>query len=339
VQDLEYDGFGTTWRCRANYDIEAVIWTCIQQQPGVNIKWTWVKGHASRRKRPENFTKEETLNEAADTLATTARTLPRQATHPHWPEQNISLIGPSGRVSGRLIHELRYCCTAADMMTYLLQRYGWTTQQVKTVDIIGTMAVARSMKADRSRRIQKLRSGWLPVNNREAQSDPDRPSGCSACSANNLTPETVDHIFQCRSTERRRAILDWFMSFHFRMRELKTNSAIIRALMTGSLAWIEGQTIPHVDTLLLPDNMMGRLIKQAYCEHGSLGWNVLFRGFWTKSWRQAQEEEFESMRGREIHDTGERWAAKTQLRYYDLFDLIWGLLTRTNTELTLTHNN
>ena len=44
VQDMEYDGFGTTWRCRANYDIESAIRTCIRQQPGLNIHWTWVKG-------------------------------------------------------------------------------------------------------------------------------------------------------------------------------------------------------------------------------------------------------------------------------------------------------
>jgi hypothetical protein len=30
VHDLKYDGFGTTWHCRANYDIEAVIRTCIR---------------------------------------------------------------------------------------------------------------------------------------------------------------------------------------------------------------------------------------------------------------------------------------------------------------------
>ena len=29
VQDLGYDGFGTTWRCRSNYDIESAIRTCI----------------------------------------------------------------------------------------------------------------------------------------------------------------------------------------------------------------------------------------------------------------------------------------------------------------------
>ena len=325
VQDLGYDRFGTTWRCRANYDIESAIRLCMRQQPGMTIQWTWVKGHASRRKRPENFTLAEKLNEAADALATTARMNPKNAEHVHWPEQQISLIGPSGRVSGRLVHELRYCCTAADLMSYWQQRYAWTAQQVRTVDIVGTVAVSRSMSGAKARRIQKLRSGWLPVNNRESRSDPDQPSGCSACSASNLTPETVDHLFQCRSTERRRAILDRFQSFHPKMRELKTASAIIRAVMTGSLAWIEGQPTPHVDSLLLPDNTMGQLIHKAYCEQEALGWNVLFRGFWTKSWRLAQEEEFRTMRGRGLQDTGERWAAKTQLWYYDLFEHIWGL--------------
>jgi hypothetical protein len=237
------------------------------------------------------------LNEAADDLATTARDNPKNAEHLHWPEQQISLIGPrSGRVSGRLVHELRYCCTAADMMSYWQQRYEWTAQQVRTIDIIGTAAVAHSMSGTKARGIQKLRSGWLPVNNRESRSDPNRPPGCSACSASNLTPETVNHLFQCQSAKRRRAILNRFQSFYPKMRELKTASANIPAVMTGLIAWIEGQSTPHVDTLLLPDNTVGQLIYKAYCEQEALGWNV--RGFWTKSWRLAQEEEFRTLRGR-----------------------------------------
>ena len=50
VQDLGYDEFGTTWRCRANYDIEAAIRECTKQQQGMRIQWKWVKGHAGRRK-------------------------------------------------------------------------------------------------------------------------------------------------------------------------------------------------------------------------------------------------------------------------------------------------
>jgi hypothetical protein len=95
--------------------------------------------------------------------------------------------------------------------------------------------------------------------------------------------------------------------------------------MTGSLAWIEGRPTPHVDTLLLPDTTMGRLVEKAYRQQEDLGWNVLFRGFWTTAWRQAQDEAFLTMRGRERHDTGEQWAAKVQIWYYDLFDHIWGL--------------
>jgi hypothetical protein len=99
----------------------------------MHIHWKWVKGHASRRKQPENFTMAETLNEAADALATEARSNPRQAQHTHWPEQKISLIGPYGRVSGCLASDVQYCCTAADIQSYWQQRYGWSTTQVRTV--------------------------------------------------------------------------------------------------------------------------------------------------------------------------------------------------------------
>jgi hypothetical protein len=81
VQDLEFDGFGTTWQCRANYNMEAAIRSCIQQQPGSRIKWTWVKGHARQRKHLENFTAAEQLNKAVDAMATSARCNPTLARH------------------------------------------------------------------------------------------------------------------------------------------------------------------------------------------------------------------------------------------------------------------
>jgi hypothetical protein len=31
----------------------------------------------------------------------------------HWPEQTVSIIGPCGRMRGRLASESRYCCTAS----------------------------------------------------------------------------------------------------------------------------------------------------------------------------------------------------------------------------------
>jgi hypothetical protein len=42
VHDLEYDGFGTAWRCQANYDIKLAIWT---------MTLTWIEHSLDLNKR------------------------------------------------------------------------------------------------------------------------------------------------------------------------------------------------------------------------------------------------------------------------------------------------
>jgi ribonuclease HI len=129
VRDLTYSEFGTTWRCRANYDLEAAIRESLRT-PSLKVTWEWFKGHVSRCKKRQNFTWAESLNDHADTLATTARndtTIPDSS---HWHEQEISVVGPRGRISGRLASEIRYCCTAPDLFSYWQQRFDWTALQV-----------------------------------------------------------------------------------------------------------------------------------------------------------------------------------------------------------------
>jgi hypothetical protein len=106
---------------------------------------------------------------------------------------------------------------------------------------------------------------------------------------------------------------------------MKTASSLISAMQTRALAWIEQRDPPSEDTLDVPDNCLGTLVKQAYAEQTVLGWNSLFRGFWVKSWRLAQEEQFRMYRSREMTDTGERWAARAQMGFFDTFELVWQL--------------
>ena len=106
---------------------------------------------------------------------------------------------------------------------------------------------------------------------------------------------------------------------------MKTAPSIITAIHTGAVAWVEQRDPPSVDSLNLPCNWLGQLTRQAYMEQTSLGWNVMFRGFWTTAWRLAQEEQFRMYRSREGQDTGERWAARSHLWFYDTFNLLWGL--------------
>jgi ribonuclease HI len=175
VADQYYDGFGTTRRCRPHYDLEVAIRTCLLKLP-IPIKWQWVKGHASSRKDRDELTFPELLNETADELATQARSYPSltQKDDDHWPEQTVSIIGPRGRMCGRVASELRYCCTAPDLLSYWRTRFHWSTSQVALVDLLGTKKALAKLSSDAQRRIQKLRCGWLPVNrrvSRETQTD------------------------------------------------------------------------------------------------------------------------------------------------------------------------
>jgi hypothetical protein len=73
-------------------------------------------------------------------------------------------------------------------------------------------------------------------------------------------------------------------------------------------------------------SLLGKLVPKAYEEKTSLGWNLLFRGFWSISLRKAQEYEFSHSplhRGRT--DNGESWVSRAQAWMFDLFDLAWGL--------------
>jgi hypothetical protein len=127
VVDKYYEDFGTTWRCRQHYDFEVAIRTCLLQLP-ISIEWKY-RGNVNSRKKEQDFTVPEVLNEAADDLATLAcqSSIRTPQDNDHWPEQTVSMIGPRGRMCGRLASELRYCCTAGDL---------WRAPTVQQVSLV-----------------------------------------------------------------------------------------------------------------------------------------------------------------------------------------------------------
>jgi hypothetical protein len=92
-----------------------------------------------------------------------------------------------------------------------------------------------------------------------------------------------------------------------------------------ALAWIDGNPAPVVGTLHLPDSPLGKLVDKAYVEQTSLGWNLLFRGFWTISWRTAQKYDSHCQFTLDFQDNGASWAGRAQMWMFDLFELAWGL--------------
>jgi hypothetical protein len=105
----------------------------------------------------------------------------------------------------------------------------------------------------------------------------------------------------------------------------KTAPAIIDAIQAGAVAWVTGLEIPTVESLRLPDSLVGQLVAQAYSEQTQLGWNVLFRGFLTDTWRFAQDAHLKTIFDRGPYDTGESWSGKAHCWIFDLFEILWEL--------------
>ena len=129
--------FSITWRCCAHYDYEAALKAAISTLP-FPVHWKWIKGHAAQRKKPDKLTWLEYLNEISDDLATAAYQLPISKVDPdQWPEQIISVIGPRGRMCGRLQEEIRFCCTAPTLLSYWTERYNWADDTHQLLDQSG----------------------------------------------------------------------------------------------------------------------------------------------------------------------------------------------------------
>ena len=102
-----------------------------------------------------------------------------------------SISSVDGEINGRLDRDLRYHCTASDVLSYWGAKFKWPDPVVLSVELEGTGRAIKRLPEIVAARICKLRCGWLPVNEREARQDPDRVPGCSACSAATATPTGV----------------------------------------------------------------------------------------------------------------------------------------------------
>jgi hypothetical protein len=75
---------------------------------------------------------------------------------------------------GRLQEEMWFCCTALPFLSYWTGQHSWADGTHQLLDHSGAdQAISRPDPAN-LRRIQKLRCGWLPVNQQLSCEDPDR---------------------------------------------------------------------------------------------------------------------------------------------------------------------
>jgi hypothetical protein len=112
--------------------------------------------------------------------------------------------------------------------------------------------------------ITKLVTGWLPVNHRQARIE-HIPATCSLCTEE----ETVDHLAQCPS--RKNWQKDFISRFRKTLKEQHTCPEIQKELLQATTSWLKQEL-------------------RDYSTHpqAMIGWNLLHRGFMSKTWSEQQ---------------------------------------------------
>jgi hypothetical protein len=79
----------------------------------------------------------------------------------------------------------------------------------------------------------------------------------------------------------------------------------------------------------MSDDAVGQSICRAYSEWTGLRWNVFIHGFWTKSWREAQDAYWTSSGRPDVFSTGKSWSGKAQGWFFEFASFVWDLRNAT----------
>jgi hypothetical protein len=170
----------------------------------------------------------------------------------------------------------------------LRHRFHWSTSQLALVA---------------TKKFKLSRCGWLPVNRRVSREDPDRLNMLRLCA--HAWPKKRLITFSmpmpdstyCHASP---------ACCHVQAVPVCEPRLLLEALFAGARAWIE-QAIPDVSELNLPDSTL-ETCSSGVCRADFFGMESPVPGFWSMSWRQAQEYEFSQSslrRGTEIMKVGQ----------------------------------
>jgi hypothetical protein len=279
--------FSPSRRLRIDYDIENEIRVCYEKMSGSKIAIEWVKGHQAEKRPYDTLSPEAKLNDKADDLAGKfLRTLflhPQTAELDHWPAQKVSVVGANGRLTGRLLDEVRRACHSEDLDAYWTKKFNWDAETVYSLDSKAlAKAIQKLSDADR-RRITKLRCGWLPVNTRVSKWMEFRNPECPCCDQD--VPETVDHLLRCATTLDKRSLFISTLAQH--LTDQGVHLACRRAILHGLRQWFAGAEAPPITAADVLDDsaaLTAQAITLAVDAQNRIGWGPFLRGFIAREW-------------------------------------------------------
>ena len=263
------DAFFPEWDIRI--DIQAALWAI----PGVRLQY--VAGHQDKTQPNHSLELLEQLKVDADRIASEDHDLLHQQ-RPYVvmsSHTKAHLVSADETVTSKHDDFLATQATVPPLITYLSDKYSWSTAVVETIN---GKAHGQALKRNKLRQSHyvKLVHDILPTTSQPNKYDGGKQT-CPLCQHHQ---EDRDHILRCQHPSRE----EWRQTFLQALSEhcsryTNTYPPIKQLIPLIMHRWLRGEDNPQVGTDQFPPDMSSIIRQQS-----RIGWRQLFQGHFAQAW-------------------------------------------------------
>lgn len=213
---------------------------------------------------------------------------PLQETHHLFWTTIISLTIEGARVMANLNHKSKMQSIWSLCKNVKNKKYNWGHSTWNTIDWYLFELALKHQKPGLKWFIHRFTCKWLPVGAQTKFYQKHQNSQCVSCQAEE--DKSCVHIFQCSNPRRRSHFLNQVVNLMTDLQKKHTYKQIIMILQKSIIQWCKGE--PFSDYHLPSHSQTyNYTIQTAIEEQKEIGWNPILKGWLSKRWAQAQEED------------------------------------------------
>ena len=306
-----------------DWDVVYEIAKTLEQLPNVQYQLKWIKSHQDSSQPYADLTLAAQGNCDADKLASafhdTLQGRQSQKVVPILPNTRVHLEIQGTTIVGHHKSELRQAAHLPPLLVYLQARFEWGHEVIQTLDWEAFRAATQSYDEQRATLVKHVHSS-APTAKYVHRNDSHESAQCPSCSCE---VETNDHVIVCPAASRK----NWRESTIARL--MTTSQSVIsdpvlEAILVAGVTHCFRDDGSGLCTQQYPPEY-ARLIQQ----QNAIGWMHLFRGRWTKEWKQCQ---YRWARSRPIPNAVEVANKWVHLQSRTMLDQWWKLWKLRNEE-------
>ena len=272
-----------------DYDLLVLAKDLLQALP-ITVRPEWVKGHYSG----DNRQVQHDLNALVDTMADKFRKNPPRgyapsATPMYHPRHGAVLIRGGSMITSKMKLVVYEQLFREPLVATICKRFKWTASDFQKVDWDIFSKTFRTYSRTKQLGMTKLVHGLWNTGEQQVKFKQDTLGLCPGCKEKF---ETTAHVFQCAEIEtvdfRERELLQLreFLDEQELPQQLKQN------LFHGIAEWTRGEI--DAPQYMAPTRGKVTAVDQiatlAYTEQTQLGWEAVFRGHLSVSWRKIYRQ-------------------------------------------------